>query len=235
MCADTPSLADADTPGDASGGAPGGAPGLDGFSAAFRGEFDRLIRLRRDVRRFRRDPVDRRLLAECLEALALGPSVGLSEPWRVVRVANPAARAAALANFEAANAEALAAQAPERAGPYARLKLAGLREAPVHLAVFCDTASDKGGGLGQRTMPEMRVFSVVAAIQTFWLAARARGIGVGWVSILDPERLARDLDVPEDWRLVAYLCVGWPETEGETPELEQAGWERREPLDVVER
>ncbi|MEM1345289.1 MAG: 5,6-dimethylbenzimidazole synthase [Pseudomonadota bacterium] len=205
------------------------------FSREFGQELERLIRLRRDVRRFRPDPVDEALVAVCLEALALGPSVGLSEPWRVVRVTSAEARAAVTANFEAANAEALAVQAEERAALYARLKLAGLREAPVHLGVFCDGASDKGAGLGQRTMPEMRAYSVVAAVQNLWLVARALGLGVGWVSILDPERLARDLRVPEAWQLIAYLCLGWPETESETPELERAGWERRTPLDVTER
>ena len=139
----------------------------------------------------------------------------------------PPARAAALANFEAANARALSGYAGERAALYSRLKLSGMREAPLQFAVFCDEATEKGAGLGAATMPETRRYSVVAAITQMWLAARARGLGLGWVSIIDPQRLARDLDVPEGWALVGYLCLGWPAEESETPELERAGWETR--------
>lgn len=186
-----------------------------------------LMRWRRDVRRFRTDPVDEALLRQCLDTFLLAPSVGLSEPWRVIRVESDAARAAALDNFTTANTQALAGYDGERAQLYSRMKLSGMQEAPVQLAVFCDEATDKGAGLGALTMPEMRRYSVVSAITQFWLFARAQGLGVGWVSILDPDRLARDLDVPADWALVAYLCVGWPEAISDTPELERAGWEDR--------
>ena len=199
------------------------------FGPEFRAELERLVRWRRDVRRFRADPVPEALVARLLETAAAAPSVGLSEPWRFVRVENRVARAAVVANFDAANAAALAAQVPERQAAYARLKLAGLREAPVQLAVFCDERTDKGAGLGTGTMPEMRAYSVVCAVMQLWLVARAHGLGLGWVSILDPERLARDLGVPPAWRLVAYLCLGYPEEEHEDPELERAGWEARAP------
>ena len=145
-----------------------------------------------------------------------------------------AARAAALANFEAANAQALAGYDGDRAAVYAGLKLSGMREAPVHLAVYCDEDTDTGPGLGAGTMPEMRRYSVVASVMQFWLLARAHGLGAGWVSILDPARLARDLDTPDAWRLVAYLCVGWPEADSDTPELERQGWEVRRDELVVE-
>lgn len=102
-----------------------------------------------------------------------------------------------------------------------------MQEAPVHLAVFCDDSTTKGKGLGAGTMPEMRRYSCVSAIMQFWLAARAHGLGVGWVSILDPEMLCRDLDVPTDWALVAYLCIGYPTEDNITPELERKGWEAR--------
>jgi 5,6-dimethylbenzimidazole synthase len=197
------------------------------FSNDFQADLLRLMRRRRDVRRFRTDPVDETLLRECLATFSLAPSVGLSEPWRIVRVQSEAARAAALANFEAANAAALDGYEGEKSCLYSSLKLSGMREAPVHLAVFCDETTPKGAGLGAQTMPEARRYSVAGAIAHVWLAARARGLGLGWVSILDPERLAQDLDIPQDWRLVAYLCLGWPETESDTPELELAGWERR--------
>lgn len=199
--------------------------GVRTFSDAFRSDLTALMLWRRDVRRFRTDPVDEALLSECLDTFLTAPSVGLSEPWRVVRVTSAPARAAALANFRAANAEALDSYEEERATSYARLKLSGMEEAPVHLAVCCDEGTDKGAGLGARTMPEMRRYSVVAAISQFWLAARAHGLGVGWVSILDPDRLMRDLSLPEAWRLIGYLCVGWPEEDHDTPELARAGWD----------
>ncbi|MEM7498438.1 MAG: 5,6-dimethylbenzimidazole synthase [Pseudomonadota bacterium] len=206
------------------------------FAPAFRAELERLMRWRRDVRHFRADPVPEAVLAEALGALALAPSVGLSEPWRLVRVASPAARAAVRANFEAANADALAGYGGERAALYAGLKLAGLDAAPEQLAVFCDDATGQGHGLGAATMPETRAYSVVAGIQNLWLAARAAGLGVGWVSILDPARLTTALEVPAGWRFIGYLCIGWPAAEGETPELERAGWEQRSgPPEVLER
>jgi 5,6-dimethylbenzimidazole synthase len=199
------------------------------FPAAFRAELHDLMRWRRDVRRFRTDPVDEAALARCLDAFRMAPSVGLSEPWRLLRLDSAAARAAALANFTDANTQALGGYAGDRAQLYARLKLSGMAEAPVHLAVFCDEGTPQGAGLGAATMPEARAYSVVGAITLFWLALRAEGLGLGWVSILDPVRLARDLDVPQDWRLVGYLCIGLPETEGDVPELEIAGWQGRSP------
>jgi 5,6-dimethylbenzimidazole synthase len=200
------------------------------FDDRFRAELDCLIAWRRDVRRFRRDPVPRALLAEVL-ALAQGaPSVGNSQPWRWVEVASAAKRAAVRANFEACNADALAAQAPSRADLYARLKLEGLDAAPAQFAVFCDHAATQGHGLGKATMPETLDYSVAAMITVAWLAARARGLGLGWVSILDPARLAADLGVPSSYKVIAYLCLGWPEEEHEVPELERAGWQERTPL-----
>lgn len=205
------------------------------YDAAFRAGLRDLMEWRRDVRRFRTDPVEAAVLNRCLDAFRLAPSVGLSEPWRVVLVETAAARSAALANYEAANATALQSYSDEKAALYAQLKLSGMREAPVHLAVYCDEATDQGSGLGAATMPETRAYSVVGAITHFWLAARAEGLGVGWVSILDPLRLTADLDLPPDWRLIGYLCVGWPEAVADTPELERAGWEARQPALRLER
>lgn len=198
-----------------------------GFSAEFRAELDALMRWRRDVRHFRPDPVPPELLAECLAAFRHAPSVGLSEPWRLVSVESDGARQAALDNFRAANAEALKGYAGEKAALYAGLKLSGMQEAPVQIAVFCDEETPKGAGLGAATMPEMRRYSVALAVMGFWLALRARGLGLGWVSILDPDRLRADLDLPAGWRLVAYLCLGWPRDDSMTPELETVGWESR--------
>ncbi|UAB88022.1 5,6-dimethylbenzimidazole synthase [Ruegeria sp. SCSIO 43209] len=205
------------------------------FSDDFRTQFDLLMRLRRDVRRFRTDAIDEAVLTRCLDAFRLAPSVGLSEPWRVIRIESQAARDAALKNFQAANERALSGYSGEKAQLYSQLKLSGMKEAPVQLAVFCDDATDKGQGLGAGTMPEMRRYSVVSAITLFWLALRAEGLGLGWVSILDPDQMVRDLDVPEDWRLIGYFCLGWPEAQSDTPELEQVGWECRDaslPIEV---
>ena len=204
------------------------------FSPDFQQELAELMRWRRDVRRFRSDPVDEAMIEACLNGFTLAPSVGLSEPWRVIRVESETARAAALSNFKTANADALAGYDGEKAALYSQLKLSGMQEAPVQLAVFCAEETLKGSGLGAQTMPEMRRYSVVSAIMQFWLAARARGIGVGWVSILDPEQLCADLQVPADWRLVGYLCVGWPEDDQDTPELERAGWDNRADRLVME-
>ncbi len=206
------------------------------FSDQFRQEFTQLLRWRRDVRRFRTDPVEGAIVERCLSTFNLAPSVGLSEPWRIVRITSQTARDAAIANFEAANADALKGYSGEKAQIYSGLKLSGMRDAPVQFAVFCDDETPKGQGLGAATMPETRRYSVVAAITQFWLAARAEGLGVGWVSILDPARLTRDLDVPEGWALIAYLCVGWPEENKTTPTLQQVGWETRSTtLDILER
>ncbi len=206
------------------------------FSDGFRAELRDLMLWRRDVRRFRTDPVEAAVLDRCLSAFSLAPSVGLSEPWRLVRLESDRARHVARTNFQAANSQALAGYSGDEAALYANLKLSGLDQAPILLAVFCDDATSKGSGLGAASMPEMRAYSVVGAITLFWLAARAEGLGVGWVSILDAATLTRDLDVPLDWTLVSLLCVGWPEKQDLVPELERLGWERRAAtLEIKER
>lgn len=211
--------------------APAVAP-IRSFTPAFRRELGDLFAWRRDVRRFKADSVDEALVLRVLNAAGDAPSVGLSEPWRFIRVESAAARQAAILNFEQSNAAALAAQQKDNAAQYASLKLAGLREAPVHLAVFCDDTTEQGKGLGAATMPEMKRYSVVCAIMQMWLLARAEGLGMGWVSILDPLRLSRDLDTPSNWSLIAYLCIGWPEEEHLDCELQRAGWEDRRRLET---
>lgn len=203
------------------------------FDADFRSHFRDLLVWRRDVRRFRTDPLPDGLLERLLDLACLAPSVGLSQPWRFVRVDDPARRDAVRAEFERCNAAALAAQGPDRARLYASLKLAGLREAPCHLAVFVDPDPAQGAGLGRRTMPETLAYSAVAAIQTLWLAARVEGIGLGWVSILQPEVMNGLLAVPAEWRLVGYLCIGYPAEPDDVPELERVHWEQRHPLSDV--
>jgi 5,6-dimethylbenzimidazole synthase len=211
--------------------------GADGphFDAGFQADFTALLAWRRDVRRFGPGAVPEPLLAELIELTAFAPSVGNCQPTRFVRVEDPERRRAIRENFETANRAALSSYEGERALAYAGLQLAGIRDAPVHLAVFCDEATGLGHGLGVKTMPETRRYSSVCALHTFWLAARARGLGVGWVSILDPGPIARILDVPSNWALIAYLCVGWPEEAHTSPELERAGWQNRVAPTVLRR
>ena len=197
------------------------------FDDAFQARLAELMAWRRDVRHFRSAPVPMALVSRLLETAALAPSVGNSQPWRFVLVENPERRAKVIANFQRANKEALESYSGEQARLYAGLKLAGLKEAPVHLAVFADEGTAQGHGLGRRTMPEMLDYSAVMAVYGFWLAARAVGLGAGWVSIFEPDQLTRDLEVEPDWKLVAYLCVGWPEDEQIEPELQRRGWEHR--------
>jgi 5,6-dimethylbenzimidazole synthase len=197
------------------------------FDESFRATLAELITFRRDVRRFRPDALPAGLLDQLVQLACRAPSVGFSQPWRWVSVDSPERRAAILANFRACNQEALADFAGERAALYARLKLAGLAEAPVHLAVFADSATETGSGLGRKTMPEMLGYSVVCAIHTLWLLARAHGLGMGWVSILDPQEVHRIIEVPPTWHLMAYLCIGYPEETQDRPELEKAGWAKR--------
>ena len=197
------------------------------FDAGFRAKLADLVLWRRDVRKFLSDPIPAETVDRLLRLACLAPSVGLSEPWRFVLVDDPQKRQRIRANFAASNAEALASYSGERASRYAALKLEGLDEAPVQLAVFAEPDPQQGSRVGRRTMPETVAYSVVTAIHTLWLAARAEGIGVGWVSILDPAPIARDLDVPAHWQFIGYFCVGYPLEVADTPELERINWEKR--------
>lgn len=198
------------------------------FDDEFRRRFRDLLAWRRDVRHFRPDPLPSGLLERLLTDAEMAPSVGLSQPWRFVIVEDAERRAAIIDNFTAANAAALADQTMAGQGEnYAKLKLAGLLDAPVHLAVFAVPDPDQGKGLGRRTMPETVDYSVAIAIHTLWLVARAHDIGLGWVSILEPETIPAVLNVPAEWHFIAYLCLGYPVSEEPSPELERAGWERR--------
>ena len=197
------------------------------FDRGFHERLLELFRWRRDVRHFRAEPVPAALLEQVIAVASLAPSVGLSEPWRLVMVDDPARRAAVRTNFEACNARALAAQADADVALYARLKLAGLDQAPCQFAVFCEPDPEQGRGLGRRTMPDATAYSAVMAVHTLWLAARALGLGLGWVSILDPMAVATVLDVPTRWTLIGYFCLGYPQAAAEAPELERLGWEHR--------
>jgi 5,6-dimethylbenzimidazole synthase len=200
------------------------------FDQTFRDQFESLLKWRRDVRSFRQDPVDPHLIERLIALASLAPSVGYSQPWRFILVESEDCRACIRLNFTRCNQQALNSYEGEKAELYARLKLAGLREAPVHLAVFLDSDTGHGSGLGRATMPETLEYSAVLSVYTLWLAARTYGLGVGWVSILNPADANRCLHVPEGWKLIAYLCVGHPQEETPDPELLRQGWETR--LDI---
>lgn len=203
------------------------------FDEAFRASFRDLVLWRRDVRRFRRDPVDPALVLSLIDLSRRAPSVGNCQPWRMVLVESPERRAAVKASFERANARALASYEGARRALYARLKLEGLDAAPVHLAVFADEACAEGAGLGRATMPETLRYSAVAAVQILWLAARVEGLGLGWLSIIEPEVVKKALDVPPNWTLIGYFCLGWPEEEQAEPDLVRVGWQARKDLEAI--
>jgi 5,6-dimethylbenzimidazole synthase len=202
------------------------------FDDAFRQRLRKLLLWRRDVRRFRTDALPPGTLERLIELACLSPSVGLSQPWRFVITEEPDRREAVRTEFKACNEEALSAYAGDLAAKYAALKLAGLEDAPCQFAVFTDPTTPLGHFLGRRTMPEMTEYSAVAAVSMMWLAARAEGLGMGWVSILDPARMSTILGVPSAWRFIGYFCLGYPMAESDRPELERLGWERRQASDA---
>lgn len=199
------------------------------FSQNFIQDLEKLFSWRRDVRHFESTPVEESLLDYLLEISCMAPSVGLSEPWRYIKVETPAIRQKVYSLFKECNEQAAQHYTSEQQQLYANLKLSGLNDAPHHIAVFSEENPAQGKGLGRQTMPETTAYSTVMSIFSFWLAARAHNIGVGWVSILPPEKVKSILSVPDHWNFVAYLCVGYPQFQYETPELEQKGWEKRNP------
>jgi 5,6-dimethylbenzimidazole synthase len=206
-------------------------PAQNDFSAAERSAVYRALRERRDVRAgYLPRPVDDATLYRLLAAAHQAPSVGFMQPWRFIVVRSEALRTAVHGIFERANTEAGARYRGERKELYSRLKLEGLLEAPQHLCVLCDEESERGHTLGRNSMPETSVYSVVCAIQNLWLAARTEGIGVGWVSILDPPAIKKLLRIPASAHLVAYLCLGYVREFADAPDLERDGWEQRAEL-----
>jgi 5,6-dimethylbenzimidazole synthase len=198
------------------------------FDPVFQKALASLVEWRRDVRHFTRERLAEQDVTELLALAQQAPSVGNSQPWRFVRILSDQLREtlAQHVDDEAVRAGANLAS-PDRRAAYAALKLHGLREASDIIAVFSDEATDAGSGLGTATMPETRAYSVVLAIHTLWLLARARGIALGWVSIVQPGYVATLLDVPDGWRLIAVLCLGRPAEASDTPELDRLGWQDR--------
>ena len=205
-----------------------------GFDEAERLGVYRAIRERRDVRRgFLPEPLPDDVLYRLLDAAHSAPSVGLMQPWRFIVIRNITVRQAVHKIFLDANQDALSSYEGEQKQNYAGMKLEGILEAPQNLCVVCDSQSNQGHQLGRRTMPETAVYSAVCAIQNLWLAARAEGIGVGWVSILGVDQLRNALKIPDRVTPVAYLCLGYVEAFAAEPDLERFGWEKRTQLSSV--
>jgi 5,6-dimethylbenzimidazole synthase len=173
------------------------------------------------------------VLERLLDAAHHAPSVGFMQPSRFIVIRDIAIRTEIHKNFERANLAAAQQYEGVRATQYRSLKLAGILEAPVNVCVVCDGETSRGSGLGRQTIPETALYSTVCAVENLWLAARAEGIGVGWVSILDPHGLRTTLGIPESATAVAYLCVGYVSSFASDPDLERYGWEERAPLDEV--
>jgi 5,6-dimethylbenzimidazole synthase len=204
------------------------------FNEAEREAVYRVIAERRDVRRgFLDVPLPDDLIGRLLAAAHSAPSVGLMQPSRFILIRDYGIRKNVHQIFEAANRRASDGYNSEQAERYSGLKLEGILEAPQNLCVLCDRASERGHGLGRQTMPETAIYSTVCAIQNLWLASRSEGVGVGWVSILDPAELSNLLRIPDHMTLVAYLCLGFVEGFASEPDLERFGWERRVDLKTI--
>lgn len=192
----------------------------------------RVIETRRDVRdQFLPDPLPDDLVKRLLGAAHSAPSVGFMQPWNFVLVRDPEIRQAAWSAFSRANDEAAEMFPEERRNIYRGLKLEGIRKAPLSICVTCDP--DRAGPvvIGRTHNPRMDVYSTVCAVQNLWLAARAEGVGVGWVSIFHEEDLRALLGIPERIKIVAWLCVGYVDQLYREPELAVKGWRARLPLE----
>ena len=196
----------------------------------------RAIRERRDVRSgFLPDPLPQELLMRLLASAHQAPSVGLMQPWRFIVIKKRTIREKIFEDFQDASVQEYETYSGDRAQLYARLTLQGILTAPLNLCVVCDCNSSCGHSLGRHTMPETALYSAVCAIQNLWLAARAEGVGLGWVSILHPEHVKAVLNIPPSMTLVGYFCMGFVEQFASEPELESIGWERRLSLEEVLR
>jgi nicotinate-nucleotide--dimethylbenzimidazole phosphoribosyltransferase len=201
-----------------------------GFSERDREAVYRAIHQRRDVRNYRPDPVPDETLARILEAAHRAPSVGFMQPWNFVLLRSLDLRKKVYEHFSAVNAQAAEVWQDDRRRAYQSLKLQGILDAPLNLLVTCDR--NRGGEhvLGRFSVRDTDLYSTCLAVQNLWLAARAEGIGVGWMSIMQPGAIAELLELPEGVVPVAYLTLGVPVEFAERPMLSQVGWEERLPL-----
>jgi 5,6-dimethylbenzimidazole synthase len=194
----------------------------------------RAIHTRRDVRNeFLPDPVPDDLLHRLLTAAHAAPSVGYMQPWNFMVIREEANRKAVHAIFHEANLEAAGQLEGEQKRRYMALKLEGILKAPVNICITCDRKRGGDFVLGRTHNPNMDLYSTVCAVQNFWLAARSEGIGVGWVSIFDHDRLKTHLGIPESVEIIAYLCVGYVDQLYTSPELAVKGWREKIPLEKL--
>jgi 5,6-dimethylbenzimidazole synthase len=202
-----------------------------GYSVEERAVVHRVIGERRDVRRgFLDRPIDEDLLTRVLEAGHRAPSVGLSQPWDFVLIRDVATRRK-VHELASAQRDAFAASLPpDRRGAFDGLKIEAILDTPLNIAVTCDPGRGGRHVLGRHADPRTTWFSAAIAIQNLWLAARAEGLGVGWVSFFSPGEVAAVLDLPAHIELVGYLCVGHVEEFAAAPELVRSGWAARRPL-----
>ncbi len=204
--------------------------------ASTRAALAEVIAARRDVRRFRPDPVSDDLVAELLAAGHAAPSIGHSQPWRFLVVRDPQLRASAAVMADRARLAQARQLDPDSARHLRSLQLEGIREAPVGLVVCCDRRARPAGVLGRATFPDADLWSCACAVQNIWLTARAHGLGLGWVTLFEPAELHALLALPDGVATLGWLCVGWPDERPPAPGLERQGWSRRLPLpDVVLR
>ena len=193
-----------------------------------------ILNSRRDIRRFRPDPVPAGTVERLLAAAHTAPSVGHSQPWRFLTVTDRGTRDRAVLLADRERLRQAAQLDPESGRAMRDLSLDGLRDAPLGIVVACDRRTPATGVLGRATFPDADLWSCACAIQNLWLAARAEGLGVGWVTLFRPEELSDLLGIPDGVVPMGWLCVGWPDERPPAPGLERAGWSRRQPLaDVV--
>jgi nicotinate-nucleotide--dimethylbenzimidazole phosphoribosyltransferase len=203
------------------------------FPESARESFYDLVAARRDIRRFRPDPVDEAILGRVLTAAHTAPSVGHSQPWRFIVVTEAETRERAARMADEQRLRQASQLAPESARRLLDLQLEGIREAPYGVVVACDRRTPAAGVLGRATFPDADLWSCACAIENLWLAARAEGLGLGWVTLFDPDELAALLELPEGVVTLGWLCLGWPDERPPAPGLERSGWSRRQPLHEV--
>ncbi len=198
--------------------------------AAAREALAGVIAARRDVRRFRADPVSDEIIGAVLAAGHAAPSVGHSQPWRFIVVRDPQLRATAAVMADRARLAQAGQLDADSARHLRSLQLEGIREAPAGIVVCCDRRASPAGVLGRATFPDADLWSCACAIENIWLTARAYGLGLGWVTLFDPAELAALLGLPDGVVTLGWLCIGWPDERPPAPGLERQGWSRRLPL-----
>lgn len=197
------------------------------------GPLAEVIAARRDIRRYRPDPIPEAILEAVLAAGHQAPSVGHSQPWRFIVVQDAGRRDHAARLADRARLQQAHRLDPESGRRLLDLQLDGIREAPVGIVVACDRRTPAAGVLGRATFPDADLWGCACAIQNMWLTARAHGVGMGWVTLFEPDDLAALVGLPTGVESLGWLCLGWPDERPPEPGLQRAGWSRREPLDAV--